>query len=129
MRRRYMSRHLLRTAMALSIVAAALSFTGTVRAQDTSASTNAPAATPKPKRHQFTGVVEAISEKQGSVIVKKDAESKNFKIGEKTRFATGDKKEAAIGDVKVGDKVTVVYVEDEGVLKAHKISVITGAAK
>jgi hypothetical protein len=122
-----MSKHLVRAAMALGIVALAFSFTGTVRAQDTSTSTNAPAATPKPKRHQFTGLVESVD--AGSVIVKHDAESKTFKISDKTKFGTADKKEAAITDVKVGDKVTVYYVEDEGVLKAHKISVITGAAK
>jgi Cu/Ag efflux protein CusF len=125
-----MSRHLLRAAMALGIVALAYSFAGTVQAQDTSTPTNATAPAPKPKSHRYTGEVTAIDEKAGTVIVKKEgAESKTFQIGEKTRYATTDKKEAAITDVKVGDKVTVTYMEEDGVLKAHKIGVITGPAK
>jgi Cu/Ag efflux protein CusF len=105
--------------MALGIAALALSFTEPVRAQDTS--TNAPP--PKMKRHQFTGEVTAIDAKAGTVIVKKaGADSKTFKIGEKTKYSTADKKDAALADIKVGDKVTVSYTEDEGgVLTAHKI--------
>jgi hypothetical protein len=124
-----MSKHLLRAAMALGLVALAFSFTGTVQAQDTSTSTNAPAATPKPKSKQFTGIVESID--ASSAIVKKDAESRTFKIGEKTHYSTADKPKgaAALTDIKVGDKVTVRYAEDDGVLKAHSIAVITGAAK
>jgi Cu/Ag efflux protein CusF len=117
-----MSKHLLRTAMALGIAALALSFTGLVQAQGTS--TNAPAPAPKPKsqRHQYTGLITVIDAKAGTVIVKKEgAESKTFKIGEKTKYSTADKKDAAITDIKVGDKVTVHYTEEDGVLMAHHI--------
>ena len=111
-----MSRHLLRTAVALGIAALAFSFAAPVRGQE--------AAAPKPekpKRHQFTGLIESIDAKAGSVIVKKDAESKTFKIGEKTKYSTLDKKDAAVTDIKVGDKVTVQYTEEGGANVAHRI--------
>jgi hypothetical protein len=123
-----MSKHLLRTAMVLGITALALSFTGLVQAQGTS--TNAPPPPPKPKRHQFTGLITTIDSKAGTVIVKKEgAESKTFKIGEKTRYATLDKKDAAVTDIKVGDKVTVWYTEEDGVLTAHRIAPPASAKK
>jgi Cu/Ag efflux protein CusF len=119
-----MSRHLLRTAMVMGITALAFSFAAPVRAADEAAS-----APPKPKRHQFTGIIESIDAKAGSAIVKKDTESKTFKIGEKTKYSTVDKKEAAVTDIKVGDKVLVSYTEEGGVLTAHKIGVPAVPAK
>jgi hypothetical protein len=121
-----MSKHL-RTAMALGIAALALSFTGLVHAQGMA--TNAPAPTmapaPKPQRHQFTGDVTSIDAKAGTLIVKKGTESKTFKIGEKTKYSTVEKPKgtAAVTDVKVGDKITVHYTEEGGVLIAHSIGV------
>jgi ribosomal protein S17 len=105
--------------MALSIAAVALTFTAPLRAQDT----NQPAAKPaRPARQQFTGTIESIDAKAETAVVKKSTESKTFKIGEKTKYATTDKKEAAITDIKVGDKVTVYYTTDaSGALMAHKI--------
>jgi Cu/Ag efflux protein CusF len=123
-----MSKRLLRTAMALGIAALALSFTGLVQAQGTS--TNAPPAPPKPKRHQYTGLITAIDAKAGTVIIKKEgAESKTFKIGEKTKYATVEKKDAMLADIKVGDKVTVWYTEEDGVLTAHRIGPPASAKK
>jgi hypothetical protein len=118
-----MSRHLLRTAVALGIAALALSFAGPVRAADE------PAKPEKPKKHQWTGLVESIDAKAGTAIVKKDTESKTFKIDDKTKYSTLDKKEAAVTDIKVGDKVTVVYTEEGGVLTAHKIGPTDTAKK
>ena len=115
-----MRKLLLRTAMALGVAALALSFTGLVQAQDT----NAPAKPPKPQRHQYTGEVASIDAKAGTVIVKKGAESKTFKISDKTRYGTADKtKGATLADIKVGDKVLVRYTEEDGVLTAHSIGV------
>jgi Cu/Ag efflux protein CusF len=116
-----MSRHLLRAAMALGIASLALSFAAPVRAADTNTPTTTTA--PKPKPRSYTGDVTAIDAKAGTIIVKKEgAESKTFKIGEKTRYATADKaKDAALTDIKVGDKVTVSYTEEDGVLTAHRI--------
>jgi Cu/Ag efflux protein CusF len=110
-----MSKHLLRATMAMSIAAVAFAFTAPVRAQDGGT------PPPKPKRQQFTGLIESIDAKAETVIVKKDTTSKTFKIGEKTKYATADKKEAAITDIKVGDKVKVSYTEDNGVATAHRI--------
>src|SRR5450432_231525 len=105
-----MSKHLLRAVMVLSIAAVAV--TGSVRAQDT----NPPAAKPaRPARQQFTGLIESIDAKAETAVVKKGTESKTFKIGEKTKYATADKKEAAITDIKVGDKVKVAYTEEGAV--------------
>src|SRR5258708_4156275 len=110
-----MSKHLLRATMVLSIAAVALGVTAPFRAED------AGPAAPKPKRQQFTGTVESIDAKAGTAVIKKGTESKSFKIGEKTKYATADKKEAAITDIKVGDKVKVAYSEEGGVATAHRI--------
>ena len=122
-----MSRHLLRTTMALGIAALALSFAAPVRAADEAAP--APTKAEKPRPRQFTGIVESIDAKAGSVIVKKDTKSESFKIGEKTKYSTLDKKEAAVTDIKVGDKVTVWYTEDAGVMTAVKIAPPKSAVK
>jgi hypothetical protein len=132
-----MSKHLLRASMALGIAALAFSFAAPVRAQETSTSTNAPAPAPttapapKPKRQQFTGLVESIDAKTGTVIVKKgETDSKTFKVGDKTRYGTADKpKGAALTDIKVGDKVTVHYTDEDGVLMAHSIGVPKSASQ
>lgn len=117
-----MSKRLLRTAMALGIAALALSFAGSIQAQDTSTNAPAPAPKPKPQRHQYTGDIASIDAKAGTVIVKKgEADSKTFKIDDKTKYSTAAKKDAAIADIKVGDKVTVHYTEVDGVLTAHHI--------
>jgi Cu/Ag efflux protein CusF len=105
--------------MAMSIAALAFSFTGPVRAADSNAPTTATA--PKPRPRHFTGLVESIDSTAGTAIVKKDTESKTFKIGEKTKYSTLDKKDATVADIKVGDKVTVAFTEDAGVLTAVKI--------
>ncbi|HXI84223.1 MAG TPA: DUF5666 domain-containing protein [Verrucomicrobiae bacterium] len=110
-----MSKHMLRAAMALSIAAVALAFTVPVRAEDGAT------PPPKPKRQQFTGTVESIDAKAGTAVIKKGTESKTFKIGEKTKYATADKKDAAVTDIKVGDKVKVAYTDESGVATAHRI--------
>jgi hypothetical protein len=135
-----MSKRLLRTTMALGIAALALSFTRPVQAQDSTTSSNAPAPATapgtstngtentqasKPKRQQYTGTVVTIDAKAGSLIVKKGEESKTFKIGEKTKYSTADKPKgtAAVTDINVGDKITVRYTDEDGVLVAHSIGV------
>ena len=78
-----------------------------------------------PKRRQYTGTVTAIDAKAGSLIVKKGEESKTFTISEKTTYSTVEKPKgaAAVTDIKVGDKITVHYAEEDGVLVAHSIGV------
>lgn len=111
-----MSKHWLRAVTVLSIAAVALAFAAPVRGEE-------PAAKPeKPKRHVFTGMIQSVDAAAGAVIVNKDKESKTFKVGEKTKYSTADKKDAALADLKAGEKVTVAYTEDGGVLMAHKIA-------
>lgn len=111
-----MSKHWLRAVTTLSIAAVALAFAAPVRGQEAAAKPE------KPKRHTFTGMIESVDAAAGTVIVKKDQDSKTFKVGEKTKYSTADKKDAAIADLKVGDKVAVAYTEDGGTLMAHKIA-------
>ena len=118
-----MNKHLLRGAMAVGIAAIALSFAAPVRAADDTA------PPPKPKAHQWTGIVESIDSKAETAIVKKDTESKTFKLTEKTRYSTVDKKDATASDIKVGDKVTVRYTETDGVATALRIGVPASVAK
>jgi hypothetical protein len=95
-----------------------------VEAQNAPAISAASEPGPKPTRHQYTGEVASIDAAGGTVIVKKGSESKTFKIVDKTRYSTADKpKDAALTDIKVGDKVTVHYTEEDGVLTAHSIGV------
>jgi Cu/Ag efflux protein CusF len=110
----YMSKYLLRSVMALSITAVALAFAAPVRGQET-------AKPEKPKKHQFTGVIESVDAAAGTVAVKQNQESKMFKVGAKTKYSTADKKDAAIGDLKAGEKVLVSYTEDGSTLTALKI--------
>ena len=112
-----MSKHWFRAVTTLGIVAVALAFAAPVRGEE-------PAATKpeKPKRHVFTGMIASVDATAGSVVVKKDQDSKTFKVGEKTKYSTVDKKDAALADLKVGEKVTVAYTEDGAVLMAHKIA-------
>ena len=110
-----MSKHLLRATMVLSIAAVALAFTAPVRAEE---GTTPP---PKAKKQQFTGLIESIDAKAGTVVIKKGTESKSFKISEKAKYVTAEKKEATAADIKVGDKVKVAYSEEGGVAVAHRI--------
>jgi Cu/Ag efflux protein CusF len=100
--------------MALSVAAVVTAFAAPARAADEDA-----AKAEKPKKHQFTGVIESAS--GDTVVVKKDKESKSFKVGEKTKCRTADKEEATLADLKAGEKVTVNYTEEDGALIAHKI--------
>jgi Cu/Ag efflux protein CusF len=109
--------------MALGIAALALSFAGSIQAQGTSTNSAPPLGSkPRPQKHQYTGDIASIDSKAGTVIVKKgEADSKTFKIDDKTKYSTAAKKDAAIADIKVGDKVVVHYTEEDGVLTAHHI--------
>jgi hypothetical protein len=83
----------------------------------------APAEKPeKPKRHLFTGLIESINTKANTVVVKHKEDTKTFSISDATKYSTEDKKDAALADFQVGEKVTVHYTEEAGVLVAHKIT-------
>jgi Cu/Ag efflux protein CusF len=108
-----MSKYLLRSAMAFTLAAVALAFTIPAQAEDKKPD--------KPKHHVFTGVIDAIDAKAGTLTVKKKDESKTFSCAADAKFATATKKEAALADFKVGDKVTVSYSEEGTKLIAHKV--------
>lgn len=98
------------TAAALTIV---LAVALPVRAQD--------AAKPeKPKKHDFTGEIAKID--GTSVTVKKKDEEKTFTTGAKLKVAVPGKEAGELSDLKVGDKVTVSFTEEDGKNVAHKIT-------
>ena len=113
-----MSKYLMRAVAASSLIAVALAFTLPVQAQ-----TNTESKAAKPKSQQFTGTIDSIDSKAGTITVKQKDKSETFKIGDKTKYSTTDKKEAALTDFKVGDKVTVAFTSEAGQMIAHKISV------
>ncbi len=111
-------------AIALAVVSVTSQYEQTaVQAQNTVAISAESERVPKPQRRQYTGEVTSIDAKAGTLIVKKGAESKTFKIGEKTKYSTTEKPKgtATVGDIQVGDKVTVHYTDVDGVLTAHSI--------
>lgn len=87
------------------IVAVALAFAMPVRAED--------AAKPeKPKKHEYTGKITKID--GTSVTVKKKEEEKTFSAGEKLKVIVPGKEAGELSDLKVGDKVTVTFLEEGG---------------
>ena len=114
-----MSKHLLRGVVIASLAMAALAFTVPARAEGT----NTPPAKPeKPKSHQFTGVIESVDAKAGTLALKQRDDVKTFKTTAKTKVSTEEKKEAELADLKVGDKVVVHYIKDGDDMIAQRIS-------
>lgn len=74
------------------------------------------------KTSQFTGEITAVDAAANSLTVKHSTkdESKTFKT-EGAKVATADKKDATLADLKVGDKVLVAFVEENGAAVAKKI--------
>jgi len=100
-----------------SLLATAVMLSGSVFAADGEA---APKKEKGPKMSQFTGEITAVDAAANSLSVKKDEDTKTFKA-EGAKVATADKKDATLADLKVGDKVTVMYVEDSGAAVAKRI--------
>ena len=119
-----MSKHWFRAVTTLGIVAVALAFAAPARGEEPAAAKPEKAA---PKH--FTGVIQSADATAGVVVKNNKDVSKTFKVSDKTKYSTADKKEAALADLKVGEKVTVAYTEDAGVLTAHKIGLPESAKK
>jgi Cu/Ag efflux protein CusF len=111
-----MSKQWFRAVTVLSIAAVALAFAAPVRGEDEAAK---PA---KPKKHQFTGMIESVDAAAGTVSIKKGEETRTFKVGDKTKYNTADNKEATLADLKTGEKFTVYYTDQDGTLIANKIA-------
>ncbi|HUK81415.1 MAG TPA: hypothetical protein VLZ12_02170 [Verrucomicrobiae bacterium] len=93
-------------------VAIALAFALPLRAEDEA----------KPKKHQFTGEITKVDAAAKSVSVKNSkGEEKSFTLTDKAKLSTKDKETAELSDLKVGDKVTVHYTEENGKDMANKI--------
>ena len=120
-----MSKHLLRSAVVVTLAAVALAFTTGARAED-----KAEAKAEKPKMHQYTGVIESIDAQAGTLTVKKKDESKSFNLCPKCKYAVPAKDGATAADFKTGDKVQIAYLEDGGknVCKKLGIAPAKGAA-
>src|SRR5712664_2850026 len=74
----------------------------------------------KPKKHDFTGEVTKV---EGTSVSVKNAkgEEKVF-AADKAKVHAKGKDAAELSDVKVGDKVTVSYSEEDGKNVAHRIA-------
>jgi Cu/Ag efflux protein CusF len=112
-----MREHPVRTITMLSVVAVALTFAGVVCATENATKSD----TSKAKRHDLTGEITAVDATAGTLSVKKGDETVSLTIGKNCKVVTADKKDATVADLKVGDKVTVVYVEEDGAKVAKKI--------
>jgi Cu/Ag efflux protein CusF len=102
----------------LSIVAlaVALAVALPVRAEDQ-------AKPEKPKQHQFTGEITKVDAAGKSVTLKNSkGEEKTFTLADKAKISTKEKEAAELSDLKVGDKVTAHYTEQDGKNLASKIN-------
>ena len=96
-------------------VAVALAFALPLRAEE--------AKTEKPKPHQFTGEITKVDAAAKSITLKNSkGEEKTFTLSDKAKVSTKDKEAAELSDLKVGDKVTAHYTEQDGKMMASKIN-------
>jgi Cu/Ag efflux protein CusF len=102
-----MNKHLLRSAVVVTLAAVAVAFAPSARAED-----KAEKKAEKPKMQQFTGVIEAIDATAGTLSVKKKDETKSFTLCPKCKYAVPAKEGATAADFKAGDKVVIAYVVD-----------------
>jgi len=97
-------------------VAVALAFALPLRAEDQ-------AKPEKPKQHQFTGEIMKVDAAAKSITLKNSkGEEKTFSLTDKAKISTKDKETAELSDLKVGDKVTAHYTEQDGKAMASKIN-------
>jgi hypothetical protein len=69
----------------------------------------------KPKIRQFTGEITALNAAAKTVAVKnKQNVSKEFVCDPACKVSTADKKAAELADLKVGDRATVHFREEDG---------------
>jgi Cu/Ag efflux protein CusF len=100
---------MIRAVTAASLIAVALVFAVPAHAQEAMKQ----AKPTKPKPRQFTGEITEMANM--SVTLKnKDGETKMFTLTDKSKVTTVAKKAAELSDLKVGDKVMVRYVEEDG---------------
>jgi VCBS repeat-containing protein len=119
-----MRKSLQRGIAVLSVVAVALAIALPVRAEE-KAVKKAKAASD----HQFTGTITAVDATAGTLTAKnKKEESKDFTCAADCKVHIALKEKATLADLKVGDKVTVKFVEKDGKNTAQKVT-LTGEGK
>ena len=74
----------------------------------------------KPTKHAFTGEITKID--GTSVSVKNNKAEEKVFAADKAKIHTKGKDASELTDLKVGDKVTVSYTEEDGKNVAHRIA-------
>ena len=104
-----------RSALALALVAAFFGLTQSVSAQNEKKHDKA-------DKHKVTGEITAVDTKANTVTIKGKTESMTFSLAPDVKYGSeGEKVNLNITNLKVGDKVTIHYTEDAGKLTAHKV--------
>jgi Cu/Ag efflux protein CusF len=87
---------------------------------DEPAATAAPAAA-KSNEKSYTGTVVSVDPKEHVLNVKGWMLNKAFNLGETCFYSQLDRNNATANDLRVGEKVTVSYVDSHGVLIASRV--------
>lgn len=84
----------------------------------------------KPKKRQFTGEVVSVDAAAKTFTLKnRKNEEKTFTCADTCRMTTGDKEVATLADLKVGDRYTSTFMEQDGKNICHKLSPPKSKAK
>lgn len=84
----------------------------------------------KPKRRSFTGEVVSVDVAKKTFTLKnRKNEEKTFICSEKCRVVLEGKEVASLADVKVGDRLTSSYTEEEDVNICHRLAPPRSKAK
>jgi hypothetical protein len=74
-----------------------------------------------PQKRQFTGIIESNDPTTKTLTVKNaKGERRTFSCTDKCKYATVNQPAAEATDIKVGDKVTCYYTEEDGKYRCHK---------
>jgi Cu/Ag efflux protein CusF len=77
----------------------------------------------KAKALAVSGKIEAIDAQAGTLTI----DGKTVKVDQATKIATAANPKAAIADLKVGDEVSVKYVDQAGTLMAKSVGPVAAA--
>lgn len=84
----------------------------------------------KPKKRQFTGELVSVDAAAKTFTLKnRKNEEKTFTCADTCRMTTGDKEVATLADLKVGDRYTSNFLEQDGKNLCHKLAPAKSKAK
>ena len=110
-----MSKHVVRSILFGTAAVLALAFSLPARGEEAE-------KTAKPKKHQYTGIIESVDATAKTVTIKKkEGDVKTFACADKCKFSATDKESAELSDFKMGEKVTAFYTEEDGKNMLHKL--------